>query len=141
MRRHTAPASWAARRSHTVKELTILPCLTPIVHCTIAFSRAIQIDSAPPFLIWEIPVSTTQPSFQIPTEMRDFAEKSVEQARSAVTTFVQAARKGTETLQTSTKTAELPASVAFTRGLEFTEQNVTAAFELAQKLVRARDLQ
>ena len=37
--------------------------------------------------------------------------------------------------------AGTPASVAFTRGLEFTEQNVTAAFELAQKLVRARDLQ
>jgi len=44
-------------------------------------------------------------------------------------------------VQTSTKTAELPASIAFSRGLDFTEQNVTAAFELAQKLVRARDVQ
>ena len=34
-----------------------------------------------------------------------------------------------------------PASVAFSRGLEFTEQNVVAAFDLAQKLVRARDVQ
>ena len=84
---------------------------------------------------------TTQPSFQIPTEMRDFAEKSVEQARNAVSSFIQNARKATETLQTSTKTAELPAGVAFSRGLDFTEQNVAAAFELAQKLVRARDVQ
>ena len=86
-------------------------------------------------------MSTTQPKFEIPTEMRDFAEKSVEQARSAVSTFIQTARKTTDTVQTSTKTAELPASVAFSRGLDFTEQNVTAAFELAQKLVRARDVQ
>jgi len=86
-------------------------------------------------------MSTNQPSFEIPTEMRDFAEKSVEQARSAVSTFIQTARKATDTVQTSTKTAELPASVAFSRGLDFTEQNVTAAFELAQKLVRARDVQ
>jgi phasin len=86
-------------------------------------------------------MSTTQPKFEIPTEMRDFAEKSVEQARNAVSTFIQNARKATDSLQTSTKTAELPAGVAFSRGLEFTEQNVAAAFELAQKLVRARDVQ
>jgi phasin len=86
-------------------------------------------------------MTTTQPSFEIPTEMRDIAEKSVEQARTAVSTFIQNARKATDTLQTTTKTAELPASAAVSRGLEFTEQNVAAAFELAQKLVRARDLQ
>src|SRR3954466_4878813 len=86
-------------------------------------------------------MTSTQPSFEIPSEMRDFAEKSVEQARNAITGFIQNARKATDSLQTSTKTAELPPSVAFSRGLEFTEQNVTAAFELAQKLVRARDVQ
>jgi phasin len=86
-------------------------------------------------------VATFQPSFEIPTEMRDFAEKSVEQARGAVTTFVQTARKATESMQNMTKSAELPASVAFSRGLDFTEQNVAAAFDLAQKLVRARDVQ
>ena len=86
-------------------------------------------------------MSTTQPNFEISPEMRDFAEKSVEQARNAVSAFIQNARKAADTLQTSTKTAELPASVAFSRGLDFTEQNVAAAFELAQKLVRARDVQ
>lgn len=47
----------------------------------------------------------------------------------------------TEPLQTSTKTPELPASAAFSRRLEISEQNVAAAFELAQKLVRARNVQ
>ena len=86
-------------------------------------------------------MTTNQPSFEIPAETREFAEKSVEQARSAVSAFIQKARKAADTLQTTTKTAELPAGVAFLRGLEFTEQNVAAAFELAQKLVRARDVQ
>lgn len=44
-------------------------------------------------------------------------------------------------MQTSTKAAEFPASIAFSGGLGFTEQNVAVAFELAQKLVRARGVQ
>ncbi|GEP07874.1 phasin [Methylobacterium oxalidis] len=86
-------------------------------------------------------MTTTQPSFEVPAEMRDFAEKSVEQARNAVATILQNTRKAAESFQSVTKTTELPASVAFSRGFDFTEQNVAAAFELAQKLVRARDAQ
>ncbi|MGH1572043.1 phasin [Methylobacterium sp. P31] len=86
-------------------------------------------------------MSTTQPSFEIPTEMRDFAEKSVEQARAALVAFVQNARKATETAQAQTNTAELPISVAYVRGLEFFEQNLGTTFELAQKLVRANSPQ
>ncbi|MGH1573451.1 phasin [Methylobacterium sp. P31] len=86
-------------------------------------------------------MNITQPSFEIPAEMRDFAEKSVEQARAALIAFVQNARKATETAQAQTKTAELPASVAYVRGLEMFEQNLAAAFDVAQKLVRANSLQ
>ena len=83
----------------------------------------------------------TQQNFEIPTEMRDFAEKSVEQARAALITFVQNARKATESVQAQTKTAELPVSAAYVRGLELFEQNLSATFDLAQKLVRANSLQ
>lgn len=86
-------------------------------------------------------MSSIQQTFEIPAEMRELAEKGVEQARTAVTTIVQNVRKAATTLQTSTKAAEQPASVALSRGLEFAEQNVSAAFDLAQKLVRARDAQ
>ena len=86
-------------------------------------------------------MNITQPSFEVPAEMRDFAEKSVEQARSALTAFVQNARKATESVQAQTKTAELPASVAYVRGLELFEQNLTATFDVAQKLVRANSPQ
>ncbi|MHB2206319.1 phasin family protein [Methylobacterium sp. CM6257] len=86
-------------------------------------------------------MSVTQPSFEISTEMRDFAEKGVEQSRSAFITFVQNARKAMESAQAQTKTAELPISVAYVRGLEFFEQNLASTFDLAQKLVRANNLQ
>jgi phasin len=86
-------------------------------------------------------MNTIQPSFEIPADMRNFTEKSVEQARAALVGFVQNARKATESAQAQTKTAELPISVAYVRGLEFFEQNLASTFDLAQKLVRANRLQ
>lgn len=82
-----------------------------------------------------------QSSFEIPVEMRDSAEKSVEQARAAVIALVQNARKATESVQAQTKTAELPASVAYVRSLEQFEQILVSAFDVAQKLVRASSMQ
>ncbi|CAO4194157.1 phasin family protein [Methylorubrum extorquens] len=86
-------------------------------------------------------MNITQPSFEVPADMRDFAEKSVEQARTALIALMQNARRATESLQAQTKTIELPASVAYVHGLELFEQNLAAAFEVAQKLVRASSLQ
>ena len=81
------------------------------------------------------------PNYEIPTEMRDFAEKSVEQARKAFDSFIGAARRTADTVQGSTDLARSNASSLSTRGFEFAEQNVNAAFDLAQKLVRAKDVQ
>ncbi len=81
------------------------------------------------------------PNYEIPTEMRDFAEKSVEQARKAFDSFIGAARRTADTVQGSTDLARTNASNLSTRGFEFAEQNVNAAFDLAQKLVRSRDVQ
>ncbi|MFH6782855.1 MULTISPECIES: phasin [Methylobacterium] len=84
---------------------------------------------------------TQTPNYEIPTEMRDFAEKSVEQARKAFDSFIGAARKTADTLQGSAELARHNAQDASTRGFSFAEQNVNAAFDLAQKLVRSRDVQ
>ncbi|KQT45434.1 phasin [Methylobacterium sp. Leaf456] len=81
------------------------------------------------------------PNYEIPNEMRDFAEKSVEQARKAFDSFLGAARRTADTVQGSTDLARTNASSLSTRGFEFAEQNVNAAFDLAQKLVRSRDVQ
>lgn len=81
------------------------------------------------------------PNYEIPTEMRDFAEKSVDQARKAFDSFMGAARRTADTVQGSTEAARTNAKDVSSRGFEFAEQNVNAAFDLAQKLVRSRDMQ
>ena len=82
---------------------------------------------------------TQTPNYEIPTEMRDFAEKSVEQARKAFDSFIGAARKTSDTLQGSAEMARNNAQDVSSRGFSFAERNVNAAFDLAQKLVRSRD--
>ncbi|MDR7036427.1 MULTISPECIES: phasin [Methylobacterium] len=81
------------------------------------------------------------PNYEVPTEMRDFAEKSVDQARKAFDSFIGAARRTADTVQGSTETARTNAKDISSRGFEFAEQNVNAAFDLAQKIVRSRDIQ
>lgn len=81
------------------------------------------------------------PNYEVPTEMRDFAEKSVEQARKAFDSFISAARRTADTVQGSADLARTNAQDVSSRGFEYAEQNVNAAFDLAQKLVRSRDIQ
>ncbi|QGM96639.1 phasin [Methylocystis parvus] len=79
------------------------------------------------------------PIYQVPNEVRDFAEKSVEQARKAFEGFAGAAHKAL------TSAPDLPivpgAKDVGTKALSFAEANVNAAFDLAQKLVKAKDPQ
>ncbi len=80
------------------------------------------------------------PIYQVPNEVRDFAEKSVEQARKAFEGFAGAAHKALSS------TPELPivppgAKDVGTKAFSFAEANVNAAFDLAQKLVKAKDPQ
>jgi phasin len=73
--------------------------------------------------------------------MRDFAEKSVEQARKALDGFLGAAHKAVETLQGSTSSVQQNTTEATRKTLAYAEQNIAAAFDHAQKLVRAKDFQ
>ena len=82
-----------------------------------------------------------QPSYEIPTEMRDFAEKSVEQARKAIDGFMGAAQKTVDTFEGSATTVHSSAKDATRKSLSYAEQNIAAAFDLAQKMVRAKDPQ
>ncbi|WP_442754993.1 phasin [Methylocystis sp. JAN1] len=81
-----------------------------------------------------------EPIYQVPNEVRDFAEKSVEQARKAFEGFAGAAQKAL------TSTSDLPivppgAKDVGAKAFSFAEANVNAAFDLAQKLVKAKDPQ
>jgi phasin len=77
--------------------------------------------------------------YDIPPEMRDFAEKSVEQAKKAFDGFIGAAQKAVETVQGSTESARAHAEQSTHKAMTYAEQNVSAAFDLAQKMVRAKD--
>lgn len=80
-------------------------------------------------------------NYEVPAEMRDFAEKSVEQARKAIDGFMTAAQKTVDTFEGSANTVQTNAKDATRKTFSYAEQNIAAAFDLAQKMVRAKDVQ
>ncbi len=80
-------------------------------------------------------------SFEIPTELRDFAERSVEQARKAFEGFLTVAQRATGVAGDASNTSQSGAKSVSAHVLSYTEQNMNAAFDLAQKLVKAKDPQ
>jgi phasin len=80
-------------------------------------------------------------NFDVPTQMRQFAEQSVEQAKKAMDGFLTAAHKTAVTLETQASTAQSSAKDVSQKVMTFAEQNIANSFEFAQRLVRARDVQ
>ena len=79
--------------------------------------------------------------FEIPNELRDFAERSVDQARKAFEGFVSVAQKAVGTVDGAAATTQTSVKSVGAHVLGYTEQNINAAFELASKLVKAKDPQ
>jgi phasin len=77
--------------------------------------------------------------FQIPTEMRTFAEQSVAQARKAFDGFIQAANEAIGQMQGRAQAAHSGASEIAQKSMTYAEQNVAATFDFAQKLMQAKD--
>ena len=75
-----------------------------------------------------------EPKLEVPTELRELAEKSIEQAEKAFGMFFDAANKSMASIPS-------PATEMSKQALSLTEQNMKAAFEHARKLVHATDLQ
>jgi len=75
-----------------------------------------------------------QPKLEVPAELRELAEKTIEQAETAFGMFFDAASK-------SMSSVPGPGAEISKQALSFTEQNMKAAFEHARKLVHATDLQ
>ena len=79
------------------------------------------------------------PNFQIPPEMRSFAEQSVAQARKAFDGFMTAAQSAVSTLEGQAAAAQAGAKDVQRKAVAFAEHNVAASFEFAQKLLKAKD--
>ena len=84
-------------------------------------------------------MSTNTPNFEVPPDMRAFAEKSVAQAREAFDGLIGAARKAAEQAQTTAATAQSNAKDMTQLAMSFAERNITSTFDFAQKLARAKD--
>ncbi|MBN8937986.1 MAG: phasin [Rhizobiales bacterium] len=79
-------------------------------------------------------------AYEIPLEMREFADKSVEQARKAFDGFVGAAHRTVTAMEGSGETVQTGARDVGRKAIEIAEINVAASFAFAQKLVRATDM-
>ena len=79
--------------------------------------------------------------FEIPNELRDFAERSVDQARKAFEGFVSVAQKAVGSVDDATASTQTNVKSVGAHVLDYTEQNINAAFDLASKLVKAKDPQ
>ncbi|MGA2291208.1 phasin [Bradyrhizobium sp.] len=75
-----------------------------------------------------------EPKLEVPAELREMAEKTIEQAEKAFGMFFDAANKSVTAMPG-------PGGDMSKRALSLTEQNMRAAFEHARKLVHATDLQ
>jgi phasin len=78
------------------------------------------------------------PNFEIPSEMRQIAEKSLDEARKAFDGFIAAAQKAAMDMERQTTAAQAGARDVGKKAIAFAEQNVTTSFEFAQKLARAK---
>lgn len=85
--------------------------------------------------------TATTPSFEIPAEMRAVAERSVEQAKLAFNNYMQAAQEAVSTFEERVKASQAGAQGISKKAMNFAERNVISAFEFAQKVVQAKDVQ
>jgi len=79
--------------------------------------------------------------FEVPPEMRAFAEKSVEHARQAFDGFISAAQHAVSTFEGQAASARKGARDVAEKAMTFAQQNIASSFELAEQLVKARDVQ
>ena len=75
-----------------------------------------------------------EPKLEVPAELRELAERTIEQAEKAFGMFFDAASKSMSSVPGA-------GSEISKQALTYTEQNMKAAFEHARKLVHATDLQ
>ena len=79
-------------------------------------------------------------AYEIPAEMREFAERSVEQARKAFEGFMEAVQKTAGAVDAGANPAMAGVKDMSAKAMAFANKNVGSAFDLAGKLVHAKDV-
>jgi len=83
----------------------------------------------------------TPENFEVPAQVREMAEKGVEQARKAYDEFATAASEAASKVETSAETMRNGAVDLNKKALAATEESMNASFDLATNLVKAKDIQ
>ena len=83
----------------------------------------------------------TTPPLEIPKEMRAVTEQSVEQAKLAFNSYFQVAQEAVSTFEHWVKASQVGAQDITKKAMSFAERNMLSAFEFAQKIVQAKDIQ
>jgi phasin len=81
-----------------------------------------------------------KPQIEIPEQVRQIAERNVEQARTAYNQLMDMARQVQNMVSKSSGAMAESAADIQARSLRFAEQNMEAGFQFASELARARDL-
>jgi phasin len=79
--------------------------------------------------------------FDIPDQMREVADKSVQQAKQAFDQFMEATQQAVAKAEVSAKSLRDGASDMNRQALAFMENNLASSFDVAQRLVRARTVE
>ena len=79
--------------------------------------------------------------FEIPDQMREVADRSVEQAKKAVGQYLDATQQAVAKAEGSARSVGEGASEMGRQALAYVEENVTASFDFARRLVQARTVE
>lgn len=79
--------------------------------------------------------------FEIPDQMREMADKSVEQARKALGEYLDATHQAVAKAEGSAKSVRDGAAEVSRQTLAFVEENVQASFDFAHRVVQARTVE
>ena len=79
--------------------------------------------------------------FDIPDQMRDVADKSVEQAKKAFTQYLDATHEAVAKAEGSARSVREGAAEMGRQALAYVEENITASFDFAHRLVQARTVE
>lgn len=78
-------------------------------------------------------------NFEIPAEIRNLAEQSVEQARRALDSFMTATQQAMNAWESQAAAARSGGKDVRRKAIQFAERNVANSLEFAQRLVKAKD--
>ena len=79
--------------------------------------------------------------FEIPDQMREMADKSVNEARKALGQYLDATHEAVAKAEGSEKSVRDGAAEVSRQALAFVEENVNASFDFAHRIVQARTVE